>query len=699
MRLLLSINLKKYSLYDFLFILIVISFVIISVTYSLSTPAYEAPDEEAHHKMPYQIKSIIQQELESTPQQELESTPFELQIKAPPYLYWLIMAGIVPLVDEPHLNTIVNYDFPFGYKGRFLHGIDDVFPFSGFALEVHILRFFSTFFGVITLIFSYKISKIIFKQDNWLPLFSVGVISLVPTFVWINSVMNTDGLAWLFSTIAIYFTLKFLDEIKKSKFLILAAIFTGIATISKNNGYLLYPIIISALIYLVVYKQISIINFFKKLGLFLGISIISGASRYPYFIVEKVFQKHDYPIDLLPSSSSHGLNYIQEHLLNPIFIHNRLFEFSLSGMGQQVIWIPKIYLTIADFFLLFALAGVLFVLLKKKWSGFNISKNHLVIFLAPIIVLSIMFINWVSSEVGVARYTFPIISIWGAVFTIGFTIFVRSRKNLKKLLIIPLLYLGLLNIVNIMTIQEELAFGILDTERDGIFNDVDTNSFVYSNDFSDKRINPTNGTLIRTIPDDIAHSDPLKKEIIRQQKIGGWNPDFEYLLEHIPPQLFVNPSNRKEELRSAIDDLIEEGIFISYNDVWKVALTKVIVEKDEKGIKISNESDLDVLEVKACNGILEVPFDREIVFSCKNNAIDIISSTERQLPFNLKNGDLVQGESKTEVYLIQEGRKRHITTPSVFEELGYTVDMIKFVPNEIINKIPTGQAIIKITDL
>ena len=55
------------------------------------------------------------------------------------------------------------------------------------------------------------------------------------------------------------------------------------------------------------------------------------------------------------------------------------------------------------------------------------------------------------------------------------------------------------------------------------------------------------------------------------------------------------------------------------------------------------------------------------------------------LPEGIKNGDLIQGQSSSEVYLIENGEKRHIVKASTFDDLGYSINEIKYVPDDIIN--------------
>lgn len=68
-------------------------------------------------------------------------------------------------------------------------------------------------------------------------------------------------------------------------------------------------------------------------------------------------------------------------------------------------------------------------------------------------------------------------------------------------------------------------------------------------------------------------------------------------------------------------------------------------------------------------------------------------------PSDIRDGELIQGENRVQVYLIQDGKKRHIMEPEVFDALGYTSDMIRNVPSWIVDSIPTGMPIRATADL
>jgi len=61
--------------------------------------------------------------------------------------------------------------------------------------------------------------------------------------------------------------------------------------------------------------------------------------------------------------------------------------------------------------------------------------------------------------------------------------------------------------------------------------------------------------------------------------------------------------------------------------------------------------------------------------------------------YSIEDGDVIQEENQTKVYLIQDGQKHHIRTIEMFKKLGYTSNDVEFVTREILDKIPTGAPI------
>ena len=120
------------------------------------------------------------------------------------------------------------------------------------------------------------------------------------------------------------------------------------------------------------------------------------------------------------------------------------------------------------------------------------------------------------------------------------------------------------------------------------------------------------------------------------------------------------------------------------------------------GISITSPffNEVEYSEITACHDSISFGTADTLVFSCKGGELNIIKHVKFANFFlNLNDGDAIQGEGKTEVYLLQNKTKRYIDNPNVFNELGFKVNMIKILPNEIIDKIPDGKSIVNINDL
>ncbi len=282
-----KLRIKNISKYDLTFFLILVTFLCFAISYSLITPMFEAPDELFHYKYP---KDIVDGNLGP-----------ELYLRHQP-LYYVILAGPLYFIDYPDETKIVDHHmklksfarnpfFPID-GSKYLHGNEEMFPFSETAQAVHILRFFSIFLGTITIIFTYKIAKLVFKKNNWMPLFSMAYIALIPKFLFINSVLNNDVLIWTCSTIAIFYILKFSTKPHKTKFLILASIFTGLAILSKSSGVILIPMIFGILVYLAFTKQTTR-SFFKNFFIFGTFSLIGGG-WYVYFKIITAYDPNNF---------------------------------------------------------------------------------------------------------------------------------------------------------------------------------------------------------------------------------------------------------------------------------------------------------------------------------------------------------------------------------------------------------------------
>ena len=433
-----KLRIKNISKYDLTFFLILVTFLCFATSYSLITPMFEAPDEPFHYTFP---KDIAEGNLVHTAY--LRHQP----------LYYVILAGPLYFIDYPdEVNTIRNPFTKFD-KSYYLHGDEEIFPFSGTAQAVHILRFFSILFGTITVIFTYKIAKLIFKNDDWMPLFSMAFIALIPKFLFINSVLNNDVLIWTFSTITIFYILKFSTNPDKIKFLILTSIFCGLAIISKMSGVILVPLVFSILAYHFITKQSEKKYFLKNIFIFGIISLISGG-WYVYFKIIRAFDPDNFHLGSIVSYfwGAHRTNVPDLDLSTNIAFNfdqynSRIFDGVWGKLGWINITAHEIFFYIALFFVIVSIVGLFLFLFKKNLlSNLKIEKNHLIVLLFSAGFIQLLIFGIMVLGSGYARNGFIALSPTIVLFSIGIYALFKPKIFLYIFMLSFTIFLIVLNI-------------------------------------------------------------------------------------------------------------------------------------------------------------------------------------------------------------------------------------------------------------
>jgi len=703
---------KELNIYKILFLVILAIFSILSLFYSFSTPAFEGPDEHAHFKFSLSLYDG-----------KLPEGRYEFSTARSP-LYYIINGALLHFLDpaEQREGFLLpkNYDYPRD-PARFHHSNEEFFTNSHVGNN-HTLRLLPTFFGLITLVFVYQIGKIIFSDNKLLPIFLTALVSLVPTFVWMNSVMNTDSLVWMFSTITIFFILKFVNEPKRIKYVVLIAVFASLAVSSKANALVLYPIIIIGFGYVFFSKSIKIKSFLKQISTFVLFSFISMIWQIPFRILipgvskeTNNFDTVNYTIQNLPiilptlDVLAGNKDLVLDRIFNYGFIHTRLVEFSLGGMGWNVLWPPQIFFSIADYLLIFSFIGLLLYLIKRKSIiDINLKRGHFVIIISSIIImLGVVFYNWTFTQVGIARYTFPTIVSFGILLSLGWYVLVNKKRFLKPLLLIPLIFLFILNIQMLVIINDAFAFKSGDHDGDGIIDQLDTNLTDYSNSFKKQGIlSDTTGTILNRVkpppPIDIEKEGIELKEYV-YGIIHIRSPNYDQIKEKIPSSL-IDIDNIDARLKSILHELESEGKIVSKTGWWTIPIQKLSVINHEVGIMIrNNPSDISqTIEVSVCNNstMISIPPESYVIFSCNQTGLEKFDKVDYSslLPPNISDGDIIQSKDRPEIYFIQNGFKRHIANPSIFKNLGFTESMIKLVPDNVLSEIPTGTTISSLDD-
>jgi len=477
------INSQSRSIENLFLFLIFCIFIIFASIYSLYTPTWEESDGWFHW---LKIRNTA------------EGNFFLFQPERQQPLYYLITGGLLSFLDPDEIsdNSLprtkrnfyddFNYfrhispdEFKFGeenfQKGcvGVCTGLSEKFPFEGISLAVHSLRLFSIFCGVISLIFIYKITKLIFPNLKYLQLCVVGFVALIPQLVFINSILAPESLAITLSTIVIYYGINFFENPKNNKFVIVLGIFSGLALFTKVTTIFLPPVII--LIFLLMYKRkfLSQKTLLKTLFVFIGLMLVSGGWWYITYSTQAssiLSSLLDGPAE--DSQFSLNLENLEESKFKNLLDlerHNFVYFESVWGnIGWKAIKTAPALMDSIKIISAISLIGIISLILTRTYKKSHyIKKDHLLI-LGMIVVTMLILILTVqyNSGRGTGRNLLSSVSGFAPLFMLGFY-FIVSHKKIKFLLVIPLIILVIINLTLFVDMNEKFEHGL---PRDPIYD-------------------------------------------------------------------------------------------------------------------------------------------------------------------------------------------------------------------------------------
>ena len=150
------------------------------------------------------------------------------------------------------------------------------------------------FCGLFLFFFFWIISVI---TNKWIALWSVVFIGLSPILIGISQIINPDAFLWLFSAAAIFSYFALLKK-RDFRYVILVALFTGLAILSKYTANILFPfyIFLIVLYYIVEIKEASrkSAQQYFKFNLLAFPLILIGAVLVISFFLPAIFKKPVY---------------------------------------------------------------------------------------------------------------------------------------------------------------------------------------------------------------------------------------------------------------------------------------------------------------------------------------------------------------------------------------------------------------------
>jgi hypothetical protein len=189
-------------------------FVLLGWGYSSLTPIFEQSDETLHY--PY-VKTLA--DGNGLPL----AAPGQLwnQEATQPPLYYAIVAATTFWIDSNNLSEHLQYNPHWLFtevrflindnQNRVLHGPMDEFPYSKAALAIHIGRWWSLFFGLVTVICTFFIVKRLAPGNLPLLITTTSLVAFTPQFIRISATVSNDSLSAALTTLAVLLALRFTE--------------------------------------------------------------------------------------------------------------------------------------------------------------------------------------------------------------------------------------------------------------------------------------------------------------------------------------------------------------------------------------------------------------------------------------------------------------------------------------------------------
>lgn len=227
------------------FWLILVGYILITFAYSVMTPLFEAPDEHnhffvvLHHAETGRLPIVDGGEHDYLHQEAAQ----------PPLYYWLGGWLVRPFAlavegtgEQLWFNRFVqmgNADSPTNIN-RFVHGSAENWPYRGWVAAAHLLRLFSTTFGLITLLGIYQSARTMWQNHPDRALLAMGLIALLPQFNFLHAYINNDVAAICFATLTLWQLIKlWKTETPTFSTFILIGVLVALTMLSKTVGLLL----------------------------------------------------------------------------------------------------------------------------------------------------------------------------------------------------------------------------------------------------------------------------------------------------------------------------------------------------------------------------------------------------------------------------------------------------------------------------
>lgn len=368
------------------------------IVFIFSVPAYMAPDEKAH--MGY-VQYILENKTLPVQPSTFDLSRSDYEYYQPP-LYYLTMSLFVTVGKSLNLDDNAN---------------------------VLLVRSISVLLWLVTITATWSIVKKLEFNSHFVDLFIVAFISILPSYMFISSMINNDNLITCLASV-LFLTAIQSNKNPTIKNFILMGVFSGLAFLTKYTGVMILAFI--AVFMLLHYHRRENNSLYIRNAI-LVVSVIS-LIILPFLLHNKGIYGAFIPLSVgahFPNwdSISYGMYRAFKNLLNTFW--------GVAGSTNNIKFIPAMVL--GNLFALVALYGIVKGLLKNNsyiQKVMSSRKSFLIAMLISVIIGFIMVIYYgIIYGHAQGRFLFPLIIPIGIWIAVGFkNVFGERVENYKFLI-------------------------------------------------------------------------------------------------------------------------------------------------------------------------------------------------------------------------------------------------------------------------
>lgn len=215
-------------------------YLVLAVGYGLVNPLFEAPDEHHHYFVVEAIASTgrIPSVNANQPDDWLGQ-----EAAQPPLYYWL-GAWLIRPIDTSHSRQEL-WPNPFvrlgdagapNNRNAFVHGPWEGWPWRGYALAAHLLRFFSAVIGLGTVLVVYESGRLLWPAAPQRATLAAGLMAFLPQFLFLHSAITNDVLVIFFCSLALWQLIWLWQQVGRPLRWVALGLTVGLAALSKTAG-------------------------------------------------------------------------------------------------------------------------------------------------------------------------------------------------------------------------------------------------------------------------------------------------------------------------------------------------------------------------------------------------------------------------------------------------------------------------------